>query len=116
MTTVTLLSRDPLVTARLRRLLNGTLDLRPADSLSAALDPSATGLTDILLVDFGTSHPDPDAVAAFTARPARPFLVGLVATGEEAPGFTLPKLGASGSVSLGDLKGKVMLLNFWHSK
>ena len=53
---------------------------------------------------------------AISASGPRRTPKGLVATGEEAPGFTLPKLGASGSVSLGDLKGKVMLLNFWHSK
>jgi hypothetical protein len=28
----------------------------------------------------------------------------------------VPKLGASGSLSLGDLKGKVVVLNFWYSK
>ncbi len=53
---------------------------------------------------------------AMSASGPRRTPSGLVANGEEAPSFTLAKLGASGSLSLGDLKGKVVLLNFWHSK
>lgn len=85
MRTVALLSRDALVTARMRRLLDGSLELLPADSLGEALDPSATGLIDVLLVDLGGSRVDPDDLAAVAARPVRPFLVGLVAAGEPTP-------------------------------
>ncbi len=41
---------------------------------------------------------------------------GLIAKGEEAPAFSLPRLGGSGSVSTADFKGKVLVLNFWHSQ
>ncbi len=41
---------------------------------------------------------------------------GLVATGEPAPAFSLPRLGGAGSVSPADVKGKVLVLNFWHSQ
>ena len=40
----------------------------------------------------------------------------LVANGEAAPGFTLPRLGSPGSLTLEGLKGKVVVLNFWHSQ
>lgn len=33
--------------------------------------------------------------------------------GGEAPGFDLPLLGADGSVSLADYRGRVVLVNFW---
>jgi peroxiredoxin len=33
--------------------------------------------------------------------------------GGEAPPFELPRVGATGSVSLSSLRGKVVLLNFW---
>ncbi len=41
---------------------------------------------------------------------------GLVAIGEPAPAFSLPRLGGSGSVAPADFKGKVLVLNFWHSQ
>ena len=41
---------------------------------------------------------------------------GLVANGEAAPPFSLPRLGGSGSVSPADFKGNVLVLNFWHSQ
>ena len=41
---------------------------------------------------------------------------GLVARGEEAPAFSLPRLGGSGSVSSAEFKGKVLVLNFWYSQ
>lgn len=41
---------------------------------------------------------------------------GLVARGEEAPAFSLPRLGGSGSISPADVKGRVLVLNFWHSQ
>jgi hypothetical protein len=66
----------------------------------------AAGLVGVLVVGY----------LALSASGPRRTASGLIANGEEAPGFTLPKLGASGSLSLGDLKGKVVVLNFWHSK
>ena len=36
-----------------------------------------------------------------------------VVAGARAPAFTLPKVGAPGDVSMADLKGKVVLINFW---
>jgi hypothetical protein len=41
---------------------------------------------------------------------------GLVAAGAAAPAFSLPKLGGGGSVSLQELKGRVVVLNFWNSQ
>jgi cytochrome c biogenesis protein CcmG/thiol:disulfide interchange protein DsbE len=35
--------------------------------------------------------------------------------GSRAPAFTAPRLGGSGSISLSDLRGKPVLLNFWAS-
>jgi len=52
---------------------------------------------------------------AMSAGPRR-TPAGLVANGEQAPTFSLGRLGAAGSVSLADLKGKVVAVNFWHSQ
>lgn len=41
---------------------------------------------------------------------------GLVARGEQAPAFSVARLGGSGSVSLEELKGRVGVVNFWHSQ
>ena len=41
---------------------------------------------------------------------------GLVATGEPAPAFSLPRLGGSGSVAPGHFKGQVVVLNFFWSQ
>ena len=40
-----------------------------------------------------------------------------LARGEQppAPGFTLPKLGEEGTLSLADLRGKAVIVNFWAS-
>ena len=53
---------------------------------------------------------------AMSAGEPRRTKDGLVATGEQAPSFTLARLGGSGSLSPGAFKGKVLLLNFWHSQ
>ena len=45
--------------------------------------------------------------------PQKPVAWGLVK--EPAPGFSLPVLGSSSTMSLADLKGKVVLLDFWAS-
>jgi cytochrome c biogenesis protein CcmG/thiol:disulfide interchange protein DsbE len=36
-----------------------------------------------------------------------------VGRGSRAPGFTLPRLGSDAAVTLSDLRGKVVLVNFW---
>jgi hypothetical protein len=41
---------------------------------------------------------------------------GLVANGEQAPAFSLPRLGGNGSVAIADFKGKVVLVNFFSSQ
>lgn len=87
MRTVTLVSRDPVLAARLGRLLDGTLDLRPAGSLRQALERGAAGPPDVLLLDLASARLDPDDLGAVRGRPGRPFLVGLVTPGEApAPG------------------------------
>jgi peroxiredoxin len=48
-----------------------------------------------LLALFSTSSPPP------------------LGRGSPAPGFELPRLSASGSLSLAELRGKVVLINFW---
>jgi len=76
--TIRVLSRDAALTARLRRLLNGSLDLRPGDTLAQALEATAVGQADVLLVDFAAAEVDPDQLAAAASAAARPFLVGLL--------------------------------------
>ncbi len=41
---------------------------------------------------------------------------GLVANGEPAPAFSVARLGGSGTLSLADFRGKVLVLNFWYSQ
>ncbi len=53
---------------------------------------------------------------AMSASGPRRSADGLVAKGEQAPVFSLPRLGGSGSVAPADFKGKVLVLNFWHSQ
>ena len=78
MKTIRILSRDAALTARLRRLLNGSLDLRPGDTLAQALEATAVGQADVLLVDFAAAEVDPDQLAVAASAAARPFLVGLL--------------------------------------
>jgi cytochrome c biogenesis protein CcmG/thiol:disulfide interchange protein DsbE len=62
---------------------------------------------------------------AAVLTPAVAFLAllafGLVSTdgppgpGDEAPAFTASRLGGAGSLALGDLRGKPVVLNFWAS-
>ena len=78
MRTVRVLSRDTALAARLRRLLNGSLDLRAGATLAQALEPTAAGQADVLLVDFAAADVDADQLAAAASAPGRPFLVGLL--------------------------------------
>ena len=78
MRTVRVLSRDTALAARLRRLLNGSLDLRAGATLAQALEPTAAGQADVLLVDFAAADVDADQLAAAASATGRPFLVGLL--------------------------------------
>jgi PAS domain S-box-containing protein len=85
MRTVRVLSRDAGLTTRLRRLLNGSLDLGGGGSLLQALEPGATGPADILILDFGSVRVDPDELAAAAAVTPRPYLVALLAHDDPIP-------------------------------
>jgi signal transduction histidine kinase len=85
MRTIRVLSRDDSLAARLRRLLNGSLDLGTGGSLAQALEPGAAGQADVLLLDFGSAKVDPDELAAAAAIAPRPFLVGLLPPDAPAP-------------------------------
>ena len=85
MRTVRVLSRDAGLAARLRRLLNGSLDFGADGSLARALEPGAAGQADVLLLDFGSANVDPDELAAAAAIASRPFLVGLLAPDDPVP-------------------------------
>jgi PAS domain S-box-containing protein len=87
MRTITLVSRDPGVTARLRRVLNGGLEIVPVDSVRDAVDPGRPSLADVLVVDLGSTRVDPTELGALQARATRPVVVGLVSEDEpEATG------------------------------
>lgn len=85
MRTVRVLSRDAALAARLRRLLNGGLDLPPAGSLAQTLEPGAASQADVLLLDFGSTRIDPDELAAAATAAPRPFVVGLLDPGDPVP-------------------------------
>jgi PAS domain S-box-containing protein len=85
MRTVRVLSRDPGLAARLRRLLNGNLDLGAGLSLGQVLEPGAAGPADVLLIDFGSARVDPEDLAAAAAAASRPFLVGLLPSDDPIP-------------------------------
>ena len=53
------------------------------------------------------------AAAALAALLAAPVLA--LSTGDVAPGFKLAKLDGSGELKLGDLRGKVVFIDFWAS-
>ena len=78
MRTVRILSRDDALAARLRRLLNGSLEFRAGETLAQALHPGAAGQADVLLLDFASADVDSDELAAAGSMTARPFLVGLL--------------------------------------
>jgi PAS domain S-box-containing protein len=79
------LSRDAALAARLRRLLNGSLDLGSGGSLAQALEPGPVGPADVLLIDFGSARVDGDELAAAAMSSARPFLLGLLAPDDPTP-------------------------------
>lgn len=85
MRAVRVLSRDARLSARLRRLLNGALDLDASGSLNQALEPSAASPVDVLVLDFGEARVDPDELAAVAALTSRPFLVALLGPDDPVP-------------------------------
>ena len=84
MRTVRVVSGDGSLAARLRRLLNGSLDLGSEGSLAQALDPGVVQ-ADILILDFASSRVDADEMAAAATSAPRPFLVGLLAPDSPVP-------------------------------
>lgn len=85
MRTVRVLSRDAGLATRLRRLLNGSLEVDGGGSLAGALSPGVTGQADVLLLDFGSANVDADELAAAASSATRPFLVGLLTPDEPIP-------------------------------
>jgi nitrogen-specific signal transduction histidine kinase len=83
--TVTLVSRDPLIGARLRRALGAMLDLRSADSLRQALEAGPTGAADALLLDFASARIEADELSTLAVAASQPFLLGLVPAGDPLP-------------------------------
>jgi len=53
------------------------------------------------------------ALAAALAVATRPSLPDPVGRGSRAPEFRLPRLGGAAEVSLAELRGRAVLLNFW---
>lgn len=109
MRTVSLVSRDPLMATRLRRLLDGSLELTTVHSVRQALDESgAVTPPDLLLVDFASARVDEDDLALAWTRASRPFLVGLSAADRPAsPGLERCDLVVSGDLADGPLRGAI---------
>jgi nitrogen-specific signal transduction histidine kinase len=84
MRTVRVVARDPAVSARLRRILNGAVELHPTATVREALTAGAAGPPDVLFVDFESAHVDADDLAITGRAGARPFVVALLPA-EDAP-------------------------------
>jgi cytochrome c biogenesis protein CcmG/thiol:disulfide interchange protein DsbE len=65
------------------------------------------GIIVVVLLVLGTI-----AVLGASLKPGK---LGAKPIGEEAPDFTLPLLGGGGSLTLSDLRGRPVVLNFWAS-
>jgi nitrogen-specific signal transduction histidine kinase len=85
MRTIRVLSRDTGLATRLRRILNGSLDLVMGGSLRQVLESGAAGPADVVLLDFGSARVDPDELAVAAAAAPRAFLVGLFAPDDPVP-------------------------------
>ena len=81
MKTVRLVSHDPAVTQRMRRLLNGSLEVVAHGASEAAL----LGDADVLLVDFASARLEAGDLVVSRVPGVRPFVVGLL-PGAEPPG------------------------------
>jgi PAS domain S-box-containing protein len=75
---VRLVSPDSVVAARMRRLLDGRLEVIAGLAPRGALEAGSAGPPDLVLLDLASLRLDPEEVAAVRRRATRPFLVGLV--------------------------------------
>ena len=86
MRTGLLVSRDPVLATRLRRALDGTLDLMTGGSLSPReLEPDRLLPIDLVLVDLGSAPVEPEDLAEARSRLAPAFFVGLLGADEPTP-------------------------------
>jgi PAS domain S-box-containing protein len=86
MKSVRVVSRDPVLTARLRRIANGHLvDVGTSASFGEALTPGVAGPVEVLLVDFGSARVDVEGLSSAAGATPRPFLVGLVDGNDPVP-------------------------------
>lgn len=79
-----LVTRDTALVTRVRRVLEGMLELVPMESLNQVLEPTAWLFCDLLLIDFGSSRVDSEQLAALRARHPQPFLLALLSPSEPA--------------------------------
>lgn len=84
MRTVRLVSRDLALPGRMRRILEGAVEVDRVGSLREALRNGDSPLPDVLLIDFESALVEPEELGAMVGRTTRPFLVGLL--DPEAPG------------------------------
>jgi PAS domain S-box-containing protein len=97
MRTVRLVSRDVALPSRMRRILDGAVELDRVGSLREALRNGDAPVPDVLLIDFESARLEPEELVAVTARSPRPFLVGLLdaetpaAAGAERCDLVLPR-------------------------
>ena len=85
MRTGLLVSRDPVLAARLRRALDGTLELIGTASLAREVKTGRLLPIDLVLVDFGSAPVEPDELVEARSRLGSAFLVGLLGSDELAP-------------------------------
>ncbi len=91
MRTAVLLTRDPKLSARLARLLAGSVELLPADSSPQAFARSGSLLVDLVLLDFGSLAFGPDELGLLRSRHGDALLVGLLSASDgTAPGTPGP--------------------------
>lgn len=85
MRTGLLVSRDAAVATRLRRALDGAVELLAAGSLGRVPEPGALLPIDLVLIDFGSVAVDTDELAEARARLGVAFFIGLLGPDEPPP-------------------------------